>query len=103
MLEPDAGQLASPVLRGAQASNGLRLLDRGGGRLLSTVAAPFVWRCPSNLTVTPFPLPARRTERALLTHSALGQELMLSPMGGCGSAPADRPARVSRAGTTDTR
>lgn len=29
MLEPDAGQLASPVLRGAQASNGLRLLDRG--------------------------------------------------------------------------
>jgi hypothetical protein len=30
MLEPDAGQLASPVLIGAQVRNGLRLLDRGG-------------------------------------------------------------------------
>jgi hypothetical protein len=29
MLEPDAGQLASPVLRGAQVRNDLRLLDRG--------------------------------------------------------------------------
>jgi aryl-alcohol dehydrogenase-like predicted oxidoreductase len=31
--------------------------------------------------------------------SAEEQELMLSPMGGCGSAPAGRPARASRAGT----
>lgn len=45
MLEPDAGQLASPVLRGAQVSNGLRLLDRGDGRVISTVAAPFGQRC----------------------------------------------------------
>ena len=45
MLEPDAGQLASSVLRGVQVSNGLRLLDRGGGRVISTVAAPFGQRC----------------------------------------------------------
>lgn len=33
MLEPDAGQLASPVLRGAPVSNDLRLLDRADLRL----------------------------------------------------------------------
>jgi hypothetical protein len=31
---------------------------RGGRRLGLSVAAPFVWRCPSNLAVTPFPHPA---------------------------------------------
>src|SRR5438105_15352287 len=30
---------------------------RGGSRLGLSVAAPFVWRCPSNLAVTPFPHP----------------------------------------------
>jgi hypothetical protein len=60
MLEPDAGQLASPVLRGAQVSNGLRLLDRGDGRVISTVAAPFVWRCRNRRTLTPFPVAAHR-------------------------------------------
>jgi hypothetical protein len=64
-----------------------------------SVAGPFGRRCPSSRSIAPFPLPARRTERALLTHSALGQELMLAPTGGCGSASAGGPARVSRAGT----
>src|SRR3974390_1684589 len=31
---------------------------RGGGRLLSTVAAPFGWRCRNQGSVTPFPHPA---------------------------------------------
>ena len=40
-----------------------------------SVAAPFGWRCPSNLAVAPFPHPSRRTERAPLAHSALGQDI----------------------------
>jgi transposase len=46
---------------------------RGGGRLSLSVAAPFVWRCPSSLAMTPFPLPARRTGRADFPHPALFQ------------------------------
>ena len=33
---------------------------RGDGRLGLSVAAPFVWRCPSNVAIAPFP-------RAVLT------------------------------------
>jgi hypothetical protein len=33
---------------------------RGGSRFGLSVAAPFVWRCPSNLALTPFPHPAHR-------------------------------------------
>ena len=62
---------------------------RGGSRLGLSVAASFVWRCPSNFTVAPFPHPARRTEHADLLHSALGQALMLSPTEGCGFVPAN--------------
>jgi len=39
-----------------------------------SVAAPFVWRCPSNLAVAPFPHPAHRTGHADLPHPALGQD-----------------------------
>ena len=46
---------------------------RGGGRLGLSVAAPFVWRCPSSLAMTPFPLPAHRTGRADFPHPALFQ------------------------------
>ena len=46
---------------------------RGGGRLGLSVAAPFVWRCPSSFAVTPFPLPAHRTGRADFPHPALFQ------------------------------
>jgi transposase len=31
---------------------------RGGGRFGLSVAAPFVWRCPNNLTIASFPHPA---------------------------------------------
>jgi hypothetical protein len=48
---------------------------RGGGRFGLSVAAPFVWRCPSNLTVAPFPHPAHRTGHADLPHPALGQDI----------------------------
>jgi transposase len=41
---------------------------RGGRRSGLSVPAPFVWRCPSNLAVAPFPHPPRRTGRAQLTH-----------------------------------
>ncbi|HUE87116.1 MAG TPA: transposase zinc-binding domain-containing protein, partial [Vicinamibacterales bacterium] len=48
---------------------------RGGSRSGLSVAAPFVWRCPSNLAVTPFPHPAHRTGHADLPHPALGPRL----------------------------
>ncbi len=47
---------------------------RGGSRFGLSVAAPFVWRCPSNLAVAPFPHPAHRTGHADLPHPALGQD-----------------------------
>ena len=47
---------------------------RGSSRFGLSVAAPFVWRCPSNLAITPFPHPAHRTGRADLPHPALGQD-----------------------------
>ena len=52
---------------------------RGGGRFGLSVAAPFVWRCPSNLAVTPLPHPAHRTGQADLPHPALGQDACLRP------------------------
>src|SRR6266446_6675208 len=48
---------------------------RGGCRSDISVSAPFVWRCLSGSTVTPFPHPAHRTGRADLPHPALGQDL----------------------------
>ena len=52
---------------------------RGGVRSGLSVAAPFVWRCPSNLTITPFPHPAHRTGHADFPHPALGQDITFSP------------------------
>jgi hypothetical protein len=51
---------------------------RGSVRLGLSVAASFVWRCPSNLTLTPFPHPAHRTGQADFPHPALGQDFTLS-------------------------
>ena len=48
---------------------------RGGSRFGLSVAAPFVWQCPSNLAVAPFPHPAHRTGHADLPHPALGQDI----------------------------
>ena len=42
--------------------------------LVLSVAAPFVWRCPSNQPITPFPHPAHRTGHADCPHPALGQD-----------------------------
>jgi hypothetical protein len=52
---------------------------RGDSRSGLSVAAPFVWRCPSNLAVAPFPHPAHRTGLADFPHPALGQDITLSP------------------------
>ena len=52
---------------------------RGGSRFGLSVAAPFVWRCPTNLAVAPFPHPAHRTGHADLPHPALGQDVTPSP------------------------
>ena len=52
---------------------------RGSSRFGLSVAAPFVWRCLSNLALTPFPHPPHRTGRADFPHPALGQDSMLSP------------------------
>ena len=51
---------------------------RGGGRFGLSVAAPFVWRCPSTRAVAPFPHPAHRTGQADFPHPALGQDFTLS-------------------------
>ena len=60
---------------------------RGGSRSGLSVAAPFVWRCPSNLAVTPFPHPAHRTGHADRPHPALGQNVTPS------LSPSHAPAR----------
>src|SRR5215510_2930621 len=59
---------------------------RGGSRFGLSVAAPFVWRCPSTLTVAPFPHPARRTGHADRPHPALGQDFTPSHTPGCAAA-----------------
>ncbi len=50
---------------------------RGGIRFDLSVAAPFVWRCPGNRTVAPFPHPAHRTGHADFPHPAVGQDTYL--------------------------
>ena len=52
---------------------------RGSSRFGLSVSAPFVWRCLSNLAVTPFPHPPHRTGHADFPHPALGQDLTPSP------------------------
>jgi hypothetical protein len=48
---------------------------RGGCRLNISVAAPFVWRCLTGLTLAPFPHSAHRTGHADFPHPALGQDI----------------------------
>src|SRR5215468_1981038 len=55
---------------------------RGGIRFGLSVAAPFVWRCPSTRAVAPFLHPSHRTGRADLPHPALGQDITPSPTPG---------------------
>lgn len=46
---------------------------RGGRRSGLSVGAPFVWQCPSNLALAPFPHPPRRPERADHPHPAVSR------------------------------
>jgi hypothetical protein len=50
---------------------------RGGLRFGLSVSAPFVWRCLTSRTITPFPHPPHRTGHAELPHPALGQDTHL--------------------------
>ena len=50
---------------------------RGGLRAGLSVSAPFVWRCLTSRTITPFPHPPHRTGHAELPHPALGQDACL--------------------------
>ena len=50
---------------------------RGGLRCGLSVSAPFVWRCLTSRTITPFPHPPHRTGRADCPHPALGQDACL--------------------------
>jgi hypothetical protein len=63
---------------------------RGGGRIGLSVSAPLVWRCLNSRAMTPFPHPAHRTGRALLTHPALGQDITPSHTEGH-EQPSDQP------------
>ena len=71
---------------------------RGGSRFGLSVAAPFVWRCPSNLAIAPFPHPAHRTGHADLPHPALGQDITPSPTPGRGRVRSDVRAGSARKG-----
>jgi hypothetical protein len=77
------------------AANGGVEMWRGYCRSDISVSAPFVWRCLSGSTVTPFPHPARRTGQAALPHPAPGQDFTPSPT--ARRAQVRRPACPSRA------
>jgi hypothetical protein len=51
-----------------------------------SVAGPFGCRCPSSRSMTPFSLPARRTERADFLHSALGPDITFAHGRRCGKS-----------------
>ncbi len=72
------------------AANGRVGMWRGGGRIGLSVSAPFAWRCLNSRAISPFPHPAHRTGRALLTHPALGQGITPSHTEGH-EQPSDQP------------
>ena len=72
------------------SGNGRVGMWRGGGRLGLSVSAPLVWRCLNSRAIAPFPHPAHRTGRALLTHPALGQDITPSHTEGH-EQPSDQP------------
>jgi transposase len=72
---------------------------RGGSRSGLSVSAPFVWRCPSNLAVAPFPHPPRRTGRADCPHPALFRRIKPSHSSGRVQTAAGVSAPTSRRGT----
>jgi hypothetical protein len=84
---PDSGRARSMARRGNFGRVGMW---RGGGRIGLYVSAPFVWRCLNSRAMTPFPHPAHRTGRALLSHPALGQDITPSHTEGH-EQPSDQP------------
>ena len=76
---------------------------RGGVRSGLSVAAPFVWRRPSNLTITPFPHPAHRTGHADFPHPALGQDITFSPTTRHAQAGSDVRVRSTRRDATEDK
>ena len=66
--------ISETVESSASISSGKVEMWRGGCRLNISVSAPFVWRCLSGSTLTPFPHPAHRTGHADFPHPALGQD-----------------------------
>jgi transposase len=72
---------------------------RGGRRSGLSVAAPFVWRCPSTLAVAPFPHPPRRTGRADFPHPALFRRIKPSRSSGRVRTAAGVSAPTFRRGT----
>jgi hypothetical protein len=66
-------------LRWERSANGRVRMWRGGLRCGLSVPAPFVWRCLTSRTITPFPHPPHRTGQAELPHPALGQDACLRP------------------------
>src|SRR2546423_12534947 len=71
---------------------------RSGGRPNISVAASFVWRCLTGLTLAPFPHPAHRTGHADFPHPALGQDFTPSPTTGRGQAVSGVRAGSARRG-----
>ena len=61
-IEPagSAGTTLAMCSDSCRAATGRVEMWRGGSRSGLSVAAPFVWRCPSNLALAPFPHPAHR-------------------------------------------
>jgi|WetSurMetagenome_2_1015567.scaffolds.fasta_scaffold295221_1 hypothetical protein len=66
--------------------------------LACLLSAPFVWRCPSSLTITPFPHPSHRTGHADFPHPALGLDITPSPTPRCARARSDVRDRSARKG-----
>ena len=62
------------------------------------LSAPFVWRCLSGSTLTPFPHSAHRTGHADFPHPALGQDFTPSPTARRAQAGTGVRARSARKG-----
>src|SRR5208282_659305 len=93
---PVASGIFLPELHSPVSLIGRVEMWRGDRRFGLSVAASFVWRCPSTPAITPFPHPAHRTGHADLPHPALGQDITPSPT-------TDRDQGVSGARVRSTR
>jgi hypothetical protein len=93
---------------GREGATGRVRMWRGGLRCSLSVSAPFVWRCLTSRTITPFPHPPHRTGQAELPHPALGQDACLRPRKVSCRPPHHRqgpcyPRRTTSGRVTDNR